>query len=69
MLQDLKFSAATIGLLAVVQGISTLLSQNKLGHLSDRLGARKVQLVGMILIPLITAFMDNCNPGLAYCVD
>ena len=53
MLQDLKFSAATIGLLAVVQGISTLLVQNQLGYFSDKLGARKVQLFGMILIPLL----------------
>jgi MFS family permease len=53
MLQDLKFSAATIGLLAVVQGISTLMVQNKLGHLSDRLGARKIQLFSMVLIPLL----------------
>jgi MFS family permease len=53
MLQDLKFSAATIGILAVVQGISTLLVQNQLGVFSDKLGARKVQLFGMILIPLL----------------
>ncbi len=53
MLQDLKFSAATIGILAVVQGISTLLVQNQLGIFSDKFGARKVQLFGMILIPLL----------------
>ncbi len=53
MLQDLKFSAATIGILAVIQGLSTLLVQNKLGALSDKFGPRQVQLFGMILIPLL----------------
>ena len=36
-----------------MQGISTLLVQNQLGYFSDKLGARKVQLFGMILIPLL----------------
>lgn len=53
MLQDLKFSTTTIGILAVVQGISTLLVQHKLGSLSDKFGHRRVQLFGMILIPLL----------------
>jgi MFS family permease len=53
MLQDLKFTASEIGLLSVITTLSALLVQNKIGSLADRLGARKIQLFGMILIPLL----------------
>lgn len=53
MLQDLHFTASEIGLLNVVTVLSALLVQNQLGALSDRLGARRLQLVSMIVIPLL----------------
>ena len=53
MVQDLKFSAASIGFLAVVTSITTLLTQNQIGSLADRIGSYRLQLFGMILIPLL----------------
>lgn len=53
MLQDLNFNASEIGLLNVVNVLSMLLVQNKLGSMSDRIGPRKLQLISMILIPLL----------------
>jgi MFS family permease len=53
MLQDLHFTASEIGLLNVVTVLSALLVQNQLGALSDRLGARRMQLVSMIVIPIL----------------
>ncbi len=53
MLEDLHFTATEIGFLNVVNVLSALLVQNKLGALSDRLGAHRLQLISMIIIPLL----------------
>ena len=53
MVNDLKFSASTIGLMAVVTSLTGLLVLNNVGDFSDRLGPRKMQLFSMILIPLL----------------
>jgi len=53
MVQNLSFSAAVVGLQTVVSSIAALLVQNKLGIFSDRWGARRVQFISMVLIPLI----------------
>ena len=53
MLQELHFTASQIGLLNVVVALSALLVQNKLGSLVDRIGARKLQLLSMLVIPLL----------------
>jgi len=51
MVQTLNFSAASIGFLAVVISVTTLLSQNQIGALADRVGSRRLQLISMCLIP------------------
>jgi MFS family permease len=53
MLQELHFTASQIGLLNAVVSLSALLVQNKLGSLVDRFGARRLQLLSMLLIPLL----------------
>jgi len=53
MVKDLKFSASTVGLMAVVTSLTGLLVLNKVGDFSDRLGPRKMQLFSMVLIPLL----------------
>ncbi len=53
MAENLKFTAAMIGLTAVSTNLSKLLIQRKLGELSDRWGAGRVQLVSMFLIPML----------------
>jgi len=53
LVQNLKFSTAVIGFLAVISSISGLFVQNKIGAIADRLGPRRLQLVSMALIPLL----------------
>jgi len=53
MVQDLKFNASEVGILAVVSSLTGLLVQNRMGELVDRLGPRKVQFISMSIIPLI----------------
>jgi MFS family permease len=53
MVKDLKFSAAVIGFVAVITSITTLLTQNQIGSLSDRIGSYRLQLFAMLLIPLL----------------
>jgi MFS family permease len=53
MVQTLKFSAASVGFLAVVTSLATLATQNQIGALADRLGSRRLQLISMCLIPLL----------------
>jgi predicted MFS family arabinose efflux permease len=53
MVENLNFSAASVGFLAVVTSFSTLATQNQIGALADRLGSRRLQLASMCLIPLL----------------
>jgi predicted MFS family arabinose efflux permease len=53
MVQNLKFSAASVGFLAVVMSLTGLLTQNQVGALADRVGARRLQLISMCLIPIL----------------
>ena len=53
LVQNLKFSTAVVGFLAVISSISGLFVQNKIGALADRLGPRRLQLISMGLIPLL----------------
>jgi MFS family permease len=53
MSQDLKFTAATIGLASIATSLSRLLTQRKLGEVSDRLGAAKVQIASMFMLPIL----------------
>jgi MFS family permease len=53
MVKELRLSASTVGLLAVVSALSGLLVLNWIGTLSDRLGPRKMQLISMSLIPFL----------------
>jgi len=53
MVQNLKFTAAMVGLTAVSTSISKMLLQKKIGELSDRWGPGKVQMVTMFLIPVL----------------
>lgn len=53
MVQGLHFSAASVGILAVITSVTTVLTQNQIGSLADRIGPRKLQLISMLLIPLL----------------
>lgn len=53
MVQNLKFSAASVGFLAVVTSFTTLATQNQFGALADRLSSRRLQLISMCFIPLL----------------
>lgn len=53
MVQDLKFTAAMVGLTAVSTSITRLLIQKKVGEISDRWGPGRVQMVCMFLIPIL----------------
>ncbi|MCX6064348.1 MAG: MFS transporter [Chloroflexi bacterium] len=51
MVQDLKFTAAMVGITAVSTSITKMLIQPQVGKLSDRWGPGKVQVVCMFLMP------------------
>lgn len=51
--QVLNSSAAMVGITSVASSLSTLLVQRKLGELTDRLGARRLQMISGILIPVL----------------
>ena len=53
MAQNLNFTAAMIGITAVSTSITKMLIQRKVGELSDRWGAGRVQLISMFLIPIL----------------
>ncbi len=56
MVKNLDFSASTIGALAVVTSLASLLVLNRVGSLADRFGPRKIQLASMwviIFLPLV----------------
>ncbi|MEI7849025.1 MAG: MFS transporter [Chloroflexota bacterium] len=53
MVQNLKFTAAMVGVAAVSSSVSKLFIQRKVGELSDRWGPGKVQMVTMFLIPIL----------------
>lgn len=53
MVQNLKFTAAMVGLAAVSTNVSKIFIQRKVGELSDRWGPGKVQMVCMFLIPIL----------------
>jgi MFS family permease len=53
MVKNLKFSAASVGFLAVVTSFTTLTTQNQFGALADRLSSRRLQLASMCIIPLL----------------
>lgn len=53
MVNVLKFSAATVGLLNVISTLASLLTSKRIGGLADRMSNRKLQLISMILIPLL----------------
>ncbi len=53
MVQDLKFTAAMVGLTAVATNLTKVFTQKKIGELSDRWGPGPVQAVSMFLIPIL----------------
>ena len=53
MAQELKFTAAMIGMTSIVPGITKILTQRKAGELTDRFGARNIQAMLMFLIPAL----------------
>ena len=53
MVQDLKFTAAMVGITAVSGSVSKLFIQKKVGELADRFGPGKVQMITMFLIPIL----------------
>ncbi|HTX91016.1 MAG TPA: MFS transporter [Anaerolineales bacterium] len=55
MVQNLKFTASMVGITSIVSTVAGLVVQRWIGHLSDRLGSRKVMLISMMLIPLLPA--------------
>jgi MFS family permease len=53
MIQGLNATAAQVGLLTIASGLAALPALRVFGHLADRWGARKVQLLTGLLIPLL----------------
>ncbi len=53
MVQNLKFTASMVGIASIVSSVAGLLIQRRIGHLSDRWGPRKVQLISMLLVPIL----------------
>jgi len=53
MASSLKFTASMVGIASIVSTIASMLIQRRVGHLSDRWGPRKVQLISMFLIPIL----------------
>jgi MFS family permease len=53
MVQDLKFTAAMVGITVVATSITKMLIQRKVGELSDIWGPGKVQMISMFLIPIL----------------
>ena len=53
LVKNLHGDAAMVGITSMASSLGTLLSQRKLGELSDRWGSRKLQLVCGLLIPVL----------------
>jgi len=53
MAQDLRFTAAMIGITSVATSVTKLLTQRKIGELTDRWGAGRMQMISMLLIPTL----------------
>jgi MFS family permease len=53
MVNVLKFSAASIGFVAVITSVTTLITQNQIGAYADRVGMRRLQYLSMWFIPLL----------------
>lgn len=53
MAQELGFTAAMIGVATIASSITRVLTQRKIGELADRWGPARVQLLGMLLIPIL----------------
>ncbi|MCS6994891.1 MAG: MFS transporter [Anaerolineales bacterium] len=53
MAQELNFTAAMIGVATIASSVTRVLTQRKIGELSDRWGPARVQLMGMLLIPIL----------------
>lgn len=53
MVKNLHATADMIGLTSIASTLSTMLLQRKFGELNDRWGARKLQLVSGLLIPIV----------------
>lgn len=51
--EELHASAAMVGIVSVSQSLATMLAQRYWGELTDRWGARRVQLLTMFLIPIL----------------
>jgi MFS family permease len=53
MVENLKFTASMVGIVSIATSVAGLLIQRRIGHFSDRLGPRKVQMISMFLIPIL----------------
>jgi MFS family permease len=53
LVQNLHATASQVALNSIATSLSSLVAQRKLGALSDRWGARRLQLISMLLIPLL----------------
>ena len=53
MVQNLRFTASMVGIVSIVSSVAGLFIQRRIGHLSDRWGPRRVQMISMFLIPFL----------------
>ncbi|HVN55432.1 MAG TPA: MFS transporter [Anaerolineaceae bacterium] len=53
LVKNLHADAAMVGMTSIATSLGTLLSQRKLGELADRWGARKLQVVCELVIPVL----------------
>lgn len=53
MVENLNFTAAMVGITAIATSFSKIFIQKKVGELSDRWGAGRLQMVSMLVIPIL----------------
>jgi MFS family permease len=53
LVQNLKASAAMVGVVSIISSITSLPGQRLFGHLADHWGPRKVQIITGLLIPIL----------------
>jgi len=53
LVQNLKATATMVGFISIASSLASMLAQRKLGDLADRWGARRLQLISGLLIPIL----------------
>jgi MFS family permease len=54
MVENLHFSAGLVGIASIASSLASMVIQHRSGELADRWGPRRIQMICMLLIPLLT---------------